>query len=508
MPVVKDSVPPIPKINYSINSKRVHTPFTVDPLPSAKMRGEPLTKLHQSLVKAGAGTYLYGEGFFSNLRSKEIAYGAHAKHLSWNGTLDGYGPGGFSDNCVELYGKKFLHRSTLSGGLDYNRNLIHYYSYDTSIIKTLADKDLIRQHYSVLGGNVGFQTHHTDTARINYHFKLNYFNLTDYYKTSEHNLLAQGDFSGYYEKQRVHVPVSVDYYNNRSASDTANTLLIGLSPYITASGDQWSTRIGVAIFIEGNENDKSRFLFSPNIDFNFNVVENIIIPYAGITGGLKRNSLRILSTENPFLVPDPVLNNTQTKFQLYAGVRGSLSKNLSYNTRASFSSFDNMYFFVNDNTTALTNGFNLTYDDATVLNIHGELQYQHTEKIKIIAKGDYNQYKMKTELEPWHKPLWEGTLGFNYNLKSKIVATADLIVYGTRSSYTPLQGQGLGISVISTSINTLKPVLDANIGLEYRYSKKLSAFLHFNNLGFKSYERWNNYPTQKFNFMAGVTMAF
>src|SRR3954467_5504680 len=49
MPVVKDSVPPPPQLSYGINSKKVFTPFTVTPLKSAKMIGEPLSKLYSTL---------------------------------------------------------------------------------------------------------------------------------------------------------------------------------------------------------------------------------------------------------------------------------------------------------------------------------------------------------------------------------------------------------------------------------------------------------------------------
>ena len=84
----------------------------------------------------------------------------------------------------------------------------------------------------------------------------------------------------------------------------------------------------------------------------------------------------------------------------------------------------------------------------------------------------------------------------------------DILVYGSRFAYTPMQGQGPGITVVSSGIKELKPIIDANIGLEYRYSKKLSGFVNLNNLGFKRYYYWNNYPVYKFNFLAGITLAF
>lgn len=509
MPVVKDSIPPPPKLNYSINSKKVFTPFTVETLKSAKMVGEPLTKLYSSFIKVGAGNYNtpYVEIFHANGRSKDISYGAHLKHFSSKADMEGYGFGGLSDNQIELFGKKFFRKHTLAGNLDYNRNVIHYYGYDTSIVH-LSDKDYIKQRYSNIGGNAALQSHYTDSVHANYFLKLKYYYLTDFYKTSENNIYAAGDFSGYYEKQLVHVPVTVDYYNNKSATDTANSVLIGLAPYITASGDKWSTRIGIGVSIEGNQNNKSRFLFYPNIDFNYNVVENIIIPYAGFTGGLKKNSLKTLTDENPFLVPNPDMKNTNTKWEMYGGLRGSISKTLSYNTRTSYSKTEDLYFFVNDNSDLFIKGFNVVYDDATIWNVHGELQFQSTEKIKLIAKGDYNKCTMATELKPWHRPTLQLTFSGNYNLKNKIIVCADVFVVGKRFAYSTAQGQGLGVTVSSTSITELKTIVDANLSLEYRYSKKLSGFLNFNNLGFKRYEIWNNYPSYKFNFLAGITVAF
>ena len=350
MPVVKDSVPPAPDISYSIISKKVYTPFTVETLKPAKMIGEPLTKLYNSLVKAGVGNYNtpYAEAFYNSGRSKEISYGAHAKHFSSKADMEGYGFGGVSDNQIELYGKKFLYKQTLSANLDYNRNVIHYYGYDTAHLN-ITDNSYIRQRYSNIGGNAALQSHYTDSTHINYLLKLKYYNLSDLYKTSENNLSASGDFSGYFEKQLFEIPLSVDYYNNKSIIDTNNSVLVTLAPHIYFSGDKWRTSLGVKLSVEGNKNSRSHFVPLPNIDFNYNVVENIIIPYAGATSGLKKNSLKSLSDENPFIVPAPELGTTITRWEGYVGVRGSISKTLSYNTRTSYSKVEDICFFINDN---------------------------------------------------------------------------------------------------------------------------------------------------------------
>lgn len=51
----------------------------------------------------------------------------------------------------------------------------------------------------------------------------------------------------------------------------------------------------------------------------------------------------------------------------------------------------------------------------------------------------------------------------------------------------------------------LKGMADINIGAEYRYTKFLSVYANFNNVANFRYYRWDNYPSQRFNFMFGVT---
>lgn len=515
MPVVKDSVPPVPKMVYSINSKKIFTPYTVELLKPAKMVGEPLQKLYNGLVKIGAGNYNtpYAEIFYSNGRSKEYSIGTRLKHFSSKADLEGYGFGGNSENEIGVFGKKFLRKHTLAGNLDFDREVVHYYGYDTSSI-TITDNNYIKQRYAYTGGDVSLQSHYTDTSQLNYLLKLKYYNLSDLYQTAENTISALGDFSGYYEKQLIHVPVAIDYFNNRSVADTVNSVIANLSPYINSCGNKWNLKIGIGMTIEGNEKDKSRFLFYPAIDFNYNVIENIIIPYAGFTGGLKKNSLKTLTDENPFLVPDPALKNTNEKWKVYGGLRGSISKTVSYNTSTSLSKQNGLHFFVTHSYDISKHGFDLLYDDATLWNVHGELQFQHTEKIKILAKGDYNNYNLR-EVEfqnldttrvdiPWHRPSVQLSLSANYNLKNKIVITSDIFFIGERFA----REKTTGSSFVSYINRELKPIIDANLGIEYRYSKKLSAFLHLNNLGFKSYYVWNSYPSYKFNFLVGATVAF
>ena len=51
-------------------------------------------------------------------------------------------------------------------------------------------------------------------------------------------------------------------------------------------------------------------------------------------------------------------------------------------------------------------------------------------------------------------------------------------------------------------------IADANLHLEYRYNRRVSAFIQFNNIANQKYQRWMNYPVYGFQVLGGVTFGF
>ena len=62
--------------------------------------------------------------------------------------------------------------------------------------------------------------------------------------------------------------------------------------------------------------------------------------------------------------------------------------------------------------------------------------------------------------------------------------------------------------IFLSTLFKLKNTIDANIGIEYRYSKVLSAFINLNNITASKKYYWNFYPTQGFNILGGLTYSF
>ena len=103
------------------------------------------------------------------------------------------------------------------------------------------------------------------------------------------------------------------------------------------------------------------------------------------------------------------------------------------------------------------------------------------------------------------------------DLSDKIIVKGDVFFIGARNVYSfnePTENNNISSEEPSFDIANerfvykLKPFIDMNISAEYRYNKKVSAFIQFNNFTAKKYQFWTNYPVQSINIMGGVTISF
>ena len=509
-PSIIDSTKKLPIAKYSFVEKKVNSSFQIDPITAAKMKGEPLIKLYRTHLKGGLGNYNTPllDLSFNSLRSKEYLYSANYMHLSSSGSLnDTMINSGYSRNNLNVFGKYFVDNYTFDGGFEYDRNVVNYYGYNSKLID--LSKDLTRQRFNTFSGNASFASHDMDSSQINYDVALKYYNLRDLFDAKENNLNLNISLNKLYGKEIFGVNFSNDYYYNTTALDTNYNNILKLNPNVKSAGKNWQVKAGLLLFTETSVTG-TLVHFYPSVDFNYNIIDNIIIPYVGIDGNVERNSYKKMTDKNPFLNSFSYLENSRSndflKCKYYGGIRGSLSSAVSFNTNVSYHNVSNMAFFVNDNATQLQNKFVLVYDDVKLTNWHGELSYQKNEKLRFLAKADYYKYVLKELWFPWNKPTLELSFSGQYNLREKIVIKADVFYQNARKGLNYYQNSD---PVVKGPVPVnLKQYVDLNLAFEYRYTKRLSAFLNVNNLGAVKYVQWNNYPVQRFNLLAGFTYSF
>jgi outer membrane receptor protein involved in Fe transport len=95
----------------------------------------------------------------------------------------------------------------------------------------------------------------------------------------------------------------------------------------------------------------------------------------------------------------------------------------------------------------------------------------------------------------------------NYLLNNQLSFHLDLLGEGGRKAQV-YDSKVTNVNENGKYVKNLGIIIDGNIGAEYRYTERISAFLQINNLAAKNYFRWYNYPVQALQIMGGVTVRF
>lgn len=512
-PKTGDSDFKIPKLNYSIKSKPFETQMEVEPLTPVKMVSEPLTKLYRNYLRLGMGSYStpYAEFFANSMRSKDHALGVHLKHLSSSGSLDKYAFSGSSTNLAEVMGSKITVAHTLSGKLFYDREVIHHYGFIPVNFDTLTKKDDLRQRYNIAGLEAGYKSNYTEKDKLNHAFGLSYYNLADLAELREDHIQFDASADKQFklfdltDVQQAGLAVSINHFGQRDTHSKINSNIFGIKPFISTNFEEYSFYAGLNISVAADT--ITRIHFYPLLEAKLRIIPNVLEIYTGISGNVSRQNYRDLIAENPFVGSSLKMAFTYETFKFYGGITSNIGQNLDLSAAVSFSTFQNMPFFVNNLSSQLGNTFTLVYDDVNLMRLSADATFRSSDKLSMTVHGAYLKYSMTNELEPWHKP--STTIGFTgrYNIREKIVVTGDLTWNG-KSYARVLAPFGRRTPLHPYEASELKGYADASLGLEYRYTKLLSAFLQFNNIGNVRYFRWYNYPSQRFNAMAGITFTF
>jgi len=519
-PKTEDAAIAKPEFNYEIRHRITDIHFELEPIIPARMHGEPLQRLLNGYIKGGIGTYStpYLELFYNSLRSDTYNMGLQLRHLSSSGIIDGYGYSGFSDNLAKLHGKRFIGNHTLEAGLHYERNLLHRYGFQPNIIEqnpvlapileNITREDLL-QIFNQFNAHAALGSHHGDSSKFIYQTRIEYHYLEALKKATEQNIRLSGmigrniNFSNRYVTNTfLKLEADVDYFAAQSEVDTSNTAVVKINPSaIFTIGRNFYLEAGLAIMAQSDTASYGRLF--PHLSFNAHLIENLLIIHGGISGGISRHSLRSLVAQNPFINTSTHLGFLTNRMEISGGIKAAFSDNVSLNFSASHAMLDNFAFFVSDTTAPFQNTFVTTFDNIIRLMVRGELITQFGRDFQAIISAALFDYNLTNQLKPWHLPTSELTFSARYNIRDRVIFTAD--VFGRSATYARTFNPQ-GNQVVPVQLQNMH--IDLNLGVEYRLNPLLSLFANFSNLGNQRLERWKNYPTQGFRFMAGATLAF
>jgi hypothetical protein len=240
----------------------------------------------------------------------------------------------------------------------------------------------------------------------------------------------------------------------------------------------------------------NKIKFVPNLQLDYLMGETGLKLKAGVVNKLDINSLHKLYAINPFLVsPDSLTIFQQTDY--YAGVEWLSEKGLQLKFNGGYTVFNDLPLFLN----AEGSGKEMKVLNEAQLNaIHlaGEVNYTFTPEMEF--RSSINVYAFQNQatysaaygllpLELKFGLFWKPFKGLTTRVNADLWRGAL-----SRSPGMPEK--------------RLKDAADINLGVDYKLNKKWALWVDLNNIANIQYQRWNQYDSFGFNFIAGLRYSF
>ena len=530
-PKIYDSIQTSPVTHRPLLSLKTETHATSDTIEAAVIETETLLeKYYPFYLKAAMGSSLMplGEYYMNSTRSRNNCFGFHVKHVSFFGSLKNrekqkMAPATFDKTNVFGYFSTFQKTYDFGANVSYLNHGFHYYG----LTNPNANADSLKQRFQVLNTNLQFDYHRADTNVFNLktaldfrflnHAKPFYDSLVDWRaKESAFSLRTMG----YYRKNHELYYASIGVRHNNYAyglmdsmvqvgdsgllvKNTIVDFVPGIKSHLLAN--KLLVDIGFGLSIDVGSTTKAYFF--PNIYMQFSAFNDAFIPYAKISGGVKQNSLYALYNVNPYILTNVSVKNEVAPYDITLGFKGVGGKRISYGVMANLSKINQKAFFVTDTLLSSGNRFTVIYDSLSYAKIEGNFAYQQSDKLNIATTLRYHSYTLLNEAKAWNLPQFEFLLNGSYNLYHKFIVNVELEMSFNRFAKMYAPGQDV-VAENGQYYTSIGSIVDGNIGLEYRYNPRLSAFINVNNVASQRYLRFYNYPVLPIQFLAGITARF
>jgi hypothetical protein len=519
------------KLTYSIFSAPVASTFIPK---SGVVKGIDVGKkerLFDNYVAAGYGNFNtpFVEAFLHQNRKFEDDFGIYLKYIS---SEDGVETtpldNGYTNIRVGAYYLQEDRYFTWKIGGNLERDTYNWYglpeiNFDDQTIASILEEQ--RYEFYELEGEVIFKDAYINDIKSSLSlFSDNFGSQEIRFKLQPNFELPMTRFNRRWND--LNLKTEIDYLQGefeQSYTDIANVsysfLNVGLNPTYRFEWNDFNIKLGTKVYLAMDlENSLTDFLAYPDVQITYPLVSKLVNVYAGAGGDLHMNSFRSLSQDNPFVSPTLFLTTTNEQYNLFGGLNGKFSSDVSFDLRASYASNEDQALFVRNNSKSdgvfdpfaprllgfeYGNSFGVLFDDITTLSIFGELEVDVTKRLIVGGNVQFNSYTTTNQREAWNLPELEGAIFGKYK-NDKWYASANVFFVGERLD---LLYSGISPSTVS-GIQSLEAFVDVNLNGGYHFNDFVSVFVKLNNILNNDYERFANFNVQGFQVLGGVTYKF
>ncbi len=500
-PSFEDSVKINSDLKYGMIERKAASVFTPKAINAPKLGGDKnaVPKLYNGLLKLGIidfSTLPLMEFTYGSKYSKDFVHTFGLHHFASDLKTSAASPARITETGLDFSAKKFFKTYTVFGDVNYDYNTRRYYGADFGLQD--INPDLLKQFFGIGHIQAGLQSNYRKEDDLHHRVTVDYYNIFDAFNMQENRIAVNGKVSPTIAGYKGNVDASVDWFNVSNNTGSHSSLLVQVSPGVSFKGSRYTAKAGFNTYFLST--DSARAHIYPFAEGEYTLIKDVFVVYAKYRGYFERYDYLKHIEINPFYGTSSPLTNTSHLNNTFVGIKGNISSKITFNTGVEFDKIKNLPLYINDNASYGNRLFTVVTDNVFMIRYFGQLSLE-IQKIQLALKGDYRSYSTYSEVKAWHLPALEVGFSGKYNFQDMLFAKVDVYYLGEQYA------RGLYVNGAYTA-EKLPGIVDVNVGLEYKYNKRISAFFNVNNMLNKQYRRWNQYPGYGINFLGGFTYAF
>jgi hypothetical protein len=245
------------------------------------------------------------------------------------------------------------------------------------------------------------------------------------------------------------------------------------------------------------------FAPSPNIKFEWNMMDNIFHLYANAKGSMGIGSLDEYLKYNRYLnIHEGIAFNQPRAYTPVDAQLGFMIRPIKtmlidiYGGYAYMLNACHMLAHVDVSNQFAAQDFSLQVADYQRWKVGASLHYHYRDIIELNASGNYYIWKTADSVTVYDRPSWDAHARLDVHIDSKWSVYSDNYFAG-------------GYKVATTiGDKTLKPTISLNIGGQYSVNNWLHVYLQLNNYLNRKNDIFYGYQSQGCHFLLGVKYKF
>ncbi len=279
----------------------------------------------------------------------------------------------------------------------------------------------------------------------------------------------------------------------QSGKTSIDLSVYSINPSFRYERTRWSAQVGIRPSWDANG-----VRMYPDVQFQWNDRQRPWSLLANWSGELQRIGYRGLYTTNPWLWMPAIW---RSRGEIDRSIRWQYNRrsDWSYHIQAGYATISDPFLFINDTTQAGDGkSFGVVYAEQ-MRNLYATAGFTYRRADRWLLQGSArwnNYHALKGQERPWGLLPFEWKLNGVYNLPKRIRLQADVYSWFA-PFYLTKTGQA----------SRTDGAIDLNIGAEMPVTRTVRAWIQFNNLLNRPYERWHQYPVYGFHFVGGVVFS-